>query len=95
MSSGGGYVDVTSKPVTPLFSQIKRFRAKVESGDPPLGPLISSPDARVTDAIGDVRGGAERLARLLPACCPLTDAPVVDHVCSPPTSFGSTMSTLR
>jgi 2-keto-3-deoxy-L-rhamnonate aldolase RhmA len=43
----------TSKPKRELFSEIKRFRAKVEAGEPPIGPLIASSDPRVVDAMGD------------------------------------------
>ena len=48
-----GYAPVTSKPKRELFPEIKRFRAKVEAGVPPIGPLVASSDPRVVDAMGD------------------------------------------
>ena len=48
-----GYATVTSKSKRKLFSEIKRFRAMVEAGEPPMGPILASTDVRVVDAIGD------------------------------------------
>ena len=36
----------------PPFEAVKAFRAKIEARDPPMGPLISLTDPRVTDAMG-------------------------------------------
>jgi hypothetical protein len=35
-----GYSKVTSKPKRELFPEIKRFRASVEAGEPPIGAQL-------------------------------------------------------
>ena len=78
-----GYSQVTSKPKRELFGEIKRFRAKIEAGDPPIGPLVASTDVRTVDVSAQQSSQSDPFACLTPAACRLpsetTEPLVVGH----------------